>query len=77
MKDYSHIKNFNLAAIQAIRENVTEKDIGDSIKSVVSKQYKYKGRVLKAISEVTLWGYVDGEPFLEKVYITSVEQVKE
>lgn len=76
MKDYSHIENFNLAAIQAIRENVTEKDIGDSIKSIVSKQYKYKGRVLKAIAEVTLWAYMDGEPLLEKVYITSVEQVK-
>ena len=54
MKDYSEIENFNLAAIQAIRENVTEKDIGDSIKPIVSKKYKHKGRVLKATAEVTL-----------------------
>lgn len=77
MKDYSRVENFNMAAIQAIRENVTEKDIGDRIKSVVSKKYKYKGRVLKALAEVTLWAYMDGEPLLEKVYIISIEQVKE
>lgn len=76
MKDYSKIENFNIAAIQAIRENVTEKDIGDTAKSVVSKQYKYKGRVLKVLAEVTLWAYMDGEPLLESVHIISVEQVK-
>ena len=77
MKDYSGVENFNMAAMQAIRENVTEKDIGDSIKSVVSKKYKYKGRVLKALAEVTLLVYVDGEPMLESVHIVSIEQVKE
>lgn len=77
MKDYSGVENFNMAAMQAIRENVTEKDIGDSIKSVVSKKYKYKGRVLKALAEVTLWAYIDGEPMLESVHIVSIEQVKE
>ena len=76
MKDYSEIENFNLAAIQAIRENVTEKDIGDSIKPIVSKKYKHKGRVLKATAEVTLWAYMDGEPLLESVHVISVEQVK-
>lgn len=76
MKDYSRVENFNMAAIQAIRENVTERDIGDNIKTVVSKKYKYKGRVLKALAEVTLWAHMDGEPILEKVYIISVEQVK-
>ena len=30
MKDYSGVENFNMAAMQAIRENVTEKDIGDN-----------------------------------------------
>lgn len=77
MRDYSSIENFNLAAIQAIRENVTAKDIGDSVKCVVSKEFKHKGRILKATAEVVLWVYIDGEPFLESVYIISVEQVKE
>lgn len=75
MKDYSSIENFNLAAIKAVRENVTERDFENSVVPVVNVSYRYKGRVLEATAKAVLWGYMDGEPLLERVDIISVKTI--
>lgn len=51
--DYSKVENFNIAAIEAVRENFKIDDIKDNKVSVV---YKYKGRVLMATAEISLDG---------------------
>ena len=51
--DYSKVENFNIAAIEAVRENFKIENIKDNIVSVV---YKYKGRVLMATAEISLDG---------------------
>lgn len=53
MKDYSRVENFNLAAIEAVRDNYKIENVKDNIVSVV---YKYKGRVLMATAEISLDG---------------------
>ena len=69
MKDYSKIENFNIAAIDAVRDGYKYEEV---ISNIVEVIYTYKGRVLKAKAEVTL---DCGE--IRSVTITSVEQVKE
>lgn len=69
MKDYSKIENFNIAAIDAVREGYKYEEV---ISDIVEVIYTYKGRMLKAKAEVTL----DGEQ-IRYVGILSVEQVKE
>ena len=69
MKDYSEIENFNMAAIDAVREGYKYEEVNSDIVEVV---YIYKGRMLKAKAEVTL---DCGE--IRSVTIISVEQVKE
>ena len=69
MKDYSKIENFNIAAIDAVRDGYKYEEV---ISDIVEVVYTYKGRVLKAKAEVTLdWGKI------RSVAIISVEQVKE
>lgn len=68
MKDYSKIENFNIAAIDAVRDGYKYEKVINDIVEVV---YSYKGRVLKAKAEVTLdCGKI------RSVTIISVEQVK-
>ena len=69
MKDYSKIENFNIAAIDAVRDGYKYEEV---ISNIVEVIYTYKGRVLKAKAEVT---FDCGE--IRSVTITSVEQVKE
>ena len=69
MKDYSKIENFNIAAIDAVRDGYKYEEV---ISNIVEVIYTYKGRVLKAKAELTL---DCGE--IRSVTITSVEQVKE
>ena len=69
MKDYSGVENFNMAAIDAVREGY--KDVVSS-GNIVEVVYFYKGRTLKAKAEIS----VDGEQ-IRYVGIISVEQVKE
>ena len=69
MKDYSEIENFNMAAIDAVREGYKDVVISGNTVEVV---YFYKGRTLKAKAEIS----VDGEQ-IRYVGILSVEQVKE
>lgn len=69
MKDYSKTENFNIAAIDAVREGY--KDV-ESSGNTVEVVYSYKGRILKAKAEVTL-----GCGKIRSVAIISVEQVKE
>ena len=69
MKDYSKIENFNIAAIDAVRDGYKYEEV---ISNIVEVIYTYKGRVLKAKAEVTL---DCGE--IRSVTIISVEQVKE
>lgn len=76
MKDYSHIENFNLAAIKAIRENVVERDFEYSVVPNVSVEYRYKGRELRVNANVVLWGFMDGEIILESVDVISINTVK-
>lgn len=66
--DYSKVENFNIAAIEAVRENFKINDVKDNKVSVV---YKYKGRVLMATAEISL----DGE-HVRYVGILNVEIVK-
>ncbi len=66
--DYSKIENFNIAAIDAVRDNFKGESIEDDIVSVV---YKYKGRTLKVTAEISL----DGER-LRYVGVQNVELVK-
>lgn len=66
--DYSKVENFNLAAIEAVRDNYKIEDVKDNIVSVV---YKYKGRVLMTTAEISL----DGE-HVRYVGILNVEIVK-
>lgn len=66
--DYSKIENFNIAAIEAVRENFKIDDVKDNKVSVV---YKYKGSVLTATAEISL----DGE-HVRYVGILNVEIVK-
>lgn len=66
--DYSKVENFNLAAIEAVRDNYKIENVKDNIVSVV---YKYKGRVLIATAEISL----DGE-HVRYVGILNVEIVK-
>lgn len=66
--DYSKVENFNIAAIDAVRENFKIDDVKDNRVSVV---YKYKGRVLMATAEICL----DGE-HVRYVGILNVEIVK-
>ena len=69
MKDYSETENFNMAAIDAVREGY--KDVVSS-GNTVEVVYFYKGRTLKAKAEVSLdCGEIRG------VTIISVKQVKE
>lgn len=51
--DYSQVENFNIAAIEAVRENYKKENIKDNKVYVV---YKYKGRVLMATAEISLDG---------------------
>ena len=69
MKDYSKRENFNIAAIDAVIEGYKYEEV---ISDIVGVVYTYKGRILKAKSEVTL---DCGE--IRSVTIISVEQVKE
>ncbi len=69
MKDYSKIENFNMAAIDAVRECYKDVEVRGNTVDVV---YLYKGRTLKAKAEIS----VDGEQ-IRYVGILSVEQVKE
>lgn len=66
--DYSKVENFNIAAIEAVRDNYKIDDVEDNKVSVV---YKYKGRVLMATAEISL----DGE-HVRYVGILDVEIVK-
>lgn len=66
--DYSKVENFNIAAIEAVRENFKIDDVKDNKVSVV---YKYKGRVLTATAEISL----DGE-HVRYVGILNVEIAK-
>ena len=69
MKDYSKIENFNIAAIDAVRDGYKYEEV---ISDIVEVVYSYKGRVLKAKAEVTLdCGKI------RNATIISVEQVKE
>lgn len=69
MKDYSKIENFNMAAIDAVREGYKDAVSSGNTVEVV---YLYKGRTLKAKAEIS----IDGEQ-IRYVGILSVEQVKE
>ena len=66
--DYSKVENFNLAAIEAVRDNYKIEDVKNNIVSVV---YKYKGRVLITTAEISL----DGE-YVRYIGILNVETVK-
>ena len=66
--DYSKVGNFNLAAIEAVRDNYKIEDVKDNIVSVV---YKYKGSVLMATAEISL----DGEQ-VRYVGILNIEPIK-
>lgn len=76
MKDYSKTESFNLAAIKAIRENVTQKDFDDTSVPTISVDYMYKGRELRVKAKVVLWGCMEGKPLLESVNVLSVETIK-
>lgn len=67
--DYGKVENFNLAAIEAVRENFKIENIKDNIVSVV---YKYKGRVLMATAEISL----DGE-YVRYVGILNIQVEEE
>ena len=74
--DYSEIGSFNLAALEAVQENVTEKDFDNTAIPTVSVDYMYKGRELRVKAKVVLWGYMEGSPLLESVNVLSVETIK-
>lgn len=66
--DYSKVGNFNLAAIEAVRDNYKIEDVKDNIVSVV---YRYKGSVLMATAEIS----IDGEQ-VRYVGIINIEPIK-
>lgn len=73
MKDYSKTENFNIAAIDAVIDAITDGyKYEEVISNIIEVVYTYKGRILKAKAEVTL---DCGE--IRSVTIISVEQVKE
>lgn len=51
--DYSKVENFNLAAIEAVRDNYNPQDV---LRGKTEVDYYYKGRLLKVNAEFTLSG---------------------
>lgn len=67
--DYSKIENFNLAALEAVKQAKSSHKVGETTGEVV---YAYKGRTLK----VSYDAFLNEDGSLGSVGISSVESIK-